>query len=47
LEPEENEAIVSTVPASLVADRIQRLQGRDPGDGFWGAVIKSDVSLNG
>ena len=47
LEPEENEEIVAAVPPPLVVERFQRLPGRDAGDGFWGAVIKSDVPANG
>lgn len=47
LEPEENEGIVDCVEPGLVADRLQRLPGRDAGDGFWAAVIKSDVPANG
>jgi 16S rRNA (cytosine967-C5)-methyltransferase len=47
LEPEENEAIVSAVPEELVEQQFVRLPGRDAGDGFWGAVIKSDVPANG
>ena len=35
LEPEENEQIAGLPPA------LQRLPGRDPGDGFWAAVIES------
>jgi 16S rRNA (cytosine967-C5)-methyltransferase len=47
LEPEENEAVIAAVRPRLVTDRFQRLPGRDSGDGFWGAVIKSDVPANG
>jgi 16S rRNA (cytosine967-C5)-methyltransferase len=47
LEPEENEAVLAAIPQELVVDRFQRLPGRDVGDGFWGAVIKSDVPANG
>ena len=43
LEPEENEGIASSVPAELVVETMQRLPGRDPGDGFYAAVIKSAV----
>lgn len=42
LEHEENEDVVATVPSALVVERMQRLPGREPGDGFYGAVIKSD-----
>ena len=42
LEPEENEEVVAAaVPAGLVADTMRRLPGRDAGDGFFAAVIKS------
>lgn len=47
LEPEENQAVLAGVPEALIDRKIQRLPGRDPGDGFWGAVIKSDHSANG
>jgi 16S rRNA (cytosine967-C5)-methyltransferase len=46
LEPEENEAIAAAVPPELVVERFERLPGRDAGDGFRGAVIKSDVPAN-
>jgi len=42
LEREENEDVVATVPAALVIDTMQRIPGRDPGDGFFAAVIKSE-----
>ena len=41
LEREENEAVVATVPAALVLETMRRLPGRDPGDGFFAAVIRS------
>ncbi len=47
LEPEENEAVVAAVAPELVVERFERLPGRDAGDGFRGAVIKSDVPANG
>ncbi|MBZ5625787.1 MAG: hypothetical protein LAQ69_44915 [Acidobacteriia bacterium] len=40
LEPEENEAVVSTVPQELIVETIHRIPGRDPGDGFFAAVIR-------
>ncbi|MGA3242485.1 MAG: transcription antitermination factor NusB [Bryobacteraceae bacterium] len=40
LEPEENEAVVAAVPGELVMETVQRLPGRDAGDGFFAAVIK-------
>jgi len=43
LEAEENDAVVAAaVPAGLVAQTVQRLPGRDAGDGFYAAVIKSE-----
>jgi len=47
LEPEENEAVVAAVPPSLVLEVMRRLPGRDAGDGFFAAVIKSDKPANG
>lgn len=41
LEPEENEAVVASVPRSLVGETMRRIPGRDAGDGFEAAVIKS------
>jgi len=40
LEPEENEGVVATQPAARIVQKMQRLPGRDPGDGFFAAVIK-------
>lgn len=43
LEPEENEEVVSEFrPVEIM----RRIPGRDPGDGFFAAVIKSDRSTN-
>ena len=42
LEPEENEEVVDTVPAALVERTVLRLPGREAGDGFFAAVIKSE-----
>jgi len=43
LEREENEDVVArTVPESLLKHTMRRLPGRDAGDGFFAAVIKSD-----
>ncbi len=47
LEREENEDVVASVPAALVAETMQRIPGRDAGDGFYAAVIKSEDSTNG
>ena len=41
LEPEENESIVSAVPPNQIVETLRRLPGRDPGDGFFAAVVKS------
>jgi 16S rRNA (cytosine967-C5)-methyltransferase len=40
LEPEENEAVVAEVAGELAEETMQRLPGRDAGDGFFAAVIK-------
>jgi 16S rRNA (cytosine967-C5)-methyltransferase len=40
LEAEENEGVVSFIPSGVVKETILRLPGRDPGDGFFAAVIK-------
>jgi hypothetical protein len=34
--------VAAAVPAGCVADTLRRLPGRDAGDGFYAAVIKSD-----
>lgn len=47
LEPEENETVVAAVAPSLVVETLRRIPGRDPGDGFYAAVIKSDKPANG
>ena len=46
LEPEENDHIAGQVPAALVLRTFRRLPGRDPGDGFYASVIKSDQPAN-
>jgi len=46
LEPEENEAVVAAVPRELIVETMRRLPGRDAGDGFYAAVIKSNKSVN-
>ena len=46
LEREENEDVVATVPSELIVETMQRIPGRDPGDGFFAAVIKSDQPAN-
>jgi 16S rRNA (cytosine967-C5)-methyltransferase len=40
LEPEENEGITAAVPPGRVLDSLQRLPGRDVGDGFYAVVVK-------
>ncbi len=47
LETEENQQVVASVPPDLVVETAQRIPGRDPGDGFFVAVIKSDKPANG
>jgi len=39
MEPEENEAVVA---GAVLAGALRRRPGRDPGDGFYAAVIKSE-----
>jgi 16S rRNA (cytosine967-C5)-methyltransferase len=52
LEPEENEAVVAAVLAGIhreaerVTETMQRLPGRDAGDGFFAAVIKYKKPAN-
>jgi 16S rRNA (cytosine967-C5)-methyltransferase len=46
LEPEENEAVVAAVPGELIVETMRRLPGRDAGDGFYAAVIKSEQPVN-
>lgn len=47
LEPEENEDVVRAVAPDLVLETMQRIPGRDPGDGFTAAVLKSKKAANG
>ncbi len=47
LEPEENEEVVGAVAPDLVCETMRRLPGRDPGDGFYAAVLKSFLPANG
>ena len=47
LEPEENEGVVAAVPPELVVETMRRIPGRDAGDGFYAAVIKSEKPANG
>jgi 16S rRNA (cytosine967-C5)-methyltransferase len=47
LEPEENRDVVEEAAAGRAAIVWERLPGRDAGDGFRAAVIKSEESANG
>jgi 16S rRNA (cytosine967-C5)-methyltransferase len=47
LEAEENEGAISSIPSRLVKETVLRLPGREPGDGFFAAVIESEGSANG
>ena len=47
LEREENDDVVATVPPALVTRTFRRIPGRDPGDGFYAAVIESEKLVNG
>lgn len=46
LEPEENEAVAAAVPPRLIVETLRRIPGRDAGDGFYAAVIKSNQPTN-
>ena len=43
LEPEENQAILATVPSELIVETFQRMPGRDAGDGFFAASIRAPL----
>jgi 16S rRNA (cytosine967-C5)-methyltransferase len=47
LEAEENEGVISSIPSHMVKETIRRLPGRDPGDGFFAAVIELNQPANG
>jgi 16S rRNA (cytosine967-C5)-methyltransferase len=47
LEPEENEEVVRAAAPGLIIDTMQRIPGRDAGDGFGAAVVKSRKAANG
>ena len=47
LEAEENEEVVRAVAPWPVPDTFLRIPGRDPGDGFEAAVLKSNKAANG
>ncbi len=40
LEPEENEQAIAALPEELIVQTMQRLPGREPGDGFFAAAIR-------
>jgi 16S rRNA (cytosine967-C5)-methyltransferase len=44
LEPEENEAVLASLPGALVVETMRRIPGREAGDGFFAAVIKSKTA---
>jgi 16S rRNA (cytosine967-C5)-methyltransferase len=46
LEGEENEAVVRGMPGVETIEQTQRMPGRDAGDGFYAAVIKSTKPVN-
>jgi 16S rRNA (cytosine967-C5)-methyltransferase len=43
LEHEENDDVLASVPGALVVETMRRLPGREPGDGFFAAVIMADT----
>ena len=48
LEPEENHAVVNAGGGfGLTVETLDRLPGRDAGDGFHAAVLKSKKAANG
>jgi 16S rRNA (cytosine967-C5)-methyltransferase len=47
LEPEENEEVVNALLPARVLEIMRRIPGRDAGDGFYAAVIKSSKPPNG
>jgi 16S rRNA (cytosine967-C5)-methyltransferase len=47
LEPEENEEVLTGVAPELFVETRERIPGRDSGDGFYAAVIRSDKPANG
>ena len=46
LEAEENEQVTDTVVSELRLQTMRRIPGRDPGDGFYACVIKSEQPAN-
>jgi 16S rRNA (cytosine967-C5)-methyltransferase len=47
LEREENEEVVEEVLGHKAAASTRRIPGRDPGDGFYAAVLGSNIASNG
>jgi 16S rRNA (cytosine967-C5)-methyltransferase len=47
LEPEENGDVVRAIAPELAVETTERIPGRDPGDGFTAAVLKSNKAANG
>ena len=43
LEPEENEGVIAAVPDALITERMRRIPGRDPGDGFYACCDKIGI----
>ena len=43
LEPEENESVVAALPPERISHTLRRLPGRDPGDGFFAAVVRAPL----
>jgi 16S rRNA (cytosine967-C5)-methyltransferase len=43
LESEENEGIAASAPGELIVETFQRLPGRDAGDGFYAALLRSEA----
>jgi 16S rRNA (cytosine967-C5)-methyltransferase len=46
LEPEENEGVVRAVAPDLVIETLERIPGREAGDGFRAVVLKSKKTAN-
>ena len=46
LEPEENEAVLAEAPGAVIVETMQRVPGREAGDGFFAGVIKSEKPAN-
>src|SRR5437870_147685 len=46
LEEEENQQVTDTIASELRIHTMRRIPGRDPGDGFYACVIKSEQPAN-